>query len=63
MPKKIAVIGTGYVGLIAAAGLADFGNTVIGVDIDKQKVDKLNKGISPIFELGVEEYLKRNLKT
>jgi UDPglucose 6-dehydrogenase len=63
MAKKIAVIGTGYVGLIAAAGLADFGNTVIGVDIDKQKVDKLNKGISPIFELGVEEYLKRNLKT
>ena len=63
MAKKIAVIGTGYVGLIAAAGLADFGNTVIGVDIDKQKVDKLNNGISPIFELGVEEYLKRNLKT
>jgi UDPglucose 6-dehydrogenase len=63
MPKKIVVIGTGYVGLIAAAGLADFGNTVIGVDIDKKKVDSLNNGISPIYEQGIEEYLRRNLKT
>lgn len=62
MVNKITVIGTGYVGLIAAVGLADFGNHVIGVDIDQDKVDLLNQGISPIYEPGVQEYLKRNLK-
>ena len=63
MSKKICVIGTGYVGLIASVGLADFGNEIIGVDIDKTKVDMLNKGISPIYEPGVERYLKRNLES
>lgn len=63
MSKKICVVGTGYVGLVAAVGLADFGNLVIGVDIDKSKIEKLKKGISPIYEPGIEEYLKRNLNS
>lgn len=63
MAKKICVIGTGYVGLIAAVGLSDFGNYVIGVDIDINKIESLNKGIPPIYEPGVEPYLERNLKS
>lgn len=62
MAVKVAVIGTGYVGLIAAVGLADFGNTVVGVDIDQEKVDSLSKGIPTIYEPGAEEYLKRNIE-
>lgn len=58
---KIAVIGTGYVGLVTAACLADLGNQVIGIDIDKEKVSKLQKGIIPIYEPGLEEIVKRNL--
>lgn len=61
MSKKIAVIGTGYVGLIASVGFADFGNYVTGVDLDKTKVDKLNSGIPMIYEPSIEEYLRRNL--
>ena len=61
MAVKVCVVGTGYVGLIAALGLADFGNTVVGVDIDADKVDSLNRGIPTIYEPGCEEYLKRNL--
>jgi len=62
MSVKICVVGTGYVGLIAAVGLSDFGNQVIGVDIDEAKVNKLNQGLSPIYEPGVELYLTRNLE-
>ena len=61
MSKRICVVGTGYVGLIAAVGLADFGNKVVGVDIDEAKVRALNEGTVPIYEPGVEEYLRRNL--
>ncbi len=61
MAVKVCVVGTGYVGLIAALGLADFGNTVIGVDIDAKKVDSLNNGVPTIYEPGCEEYLRRNL--
>lgn len=63
MSKKITVVGTGYVGLIAAIGFSDLGNEVIGVDIDKEKIDNLNKGISPIYEQGIYDYLDRNLKS
>lgn len=63
MSKKITVVGTGYVGLVAAIGFADFGNTVIGVDINKEKIENLNKGISPIYEQGIYDYLDRNLKS
>lgn len=59
----ISIVGTGYVGLATAVGLADFGNRVIGVDIDEEKIKKLKKGISPIYEPGIEEYLRRNLKS
>ncbi len=62
MSKSICVVGTGYVGLIASVGLADFGNTVVGVDIDKKKIDMLNSGVSPIYENGIEGYLKKNLE-
>ncbi len=59
---KIAVVGTGYVGLVTAACFAELGHTVIGVDIDKAKIQKLSKGKSPIFEPGLEELIVRGLK-
>ncbi len=58
---KIAVIGTGYVGLVTAAGLAEFGHTVIGTDKDAAKIDLLTRGISPIYEPGLDDLLKRTL--
>lgn len=58
---RVAVIGAGYVGLVTAVVLADMGNDVICVDNDPEKVNKLRNGISPIFEPGVEELLKRGL--
>lgn len=57
----ITVIGTGYVGLVAAIGLSDFGNRVVGADIDPEKIAMLKEGKSPIFEQGIEDYLRRNL--
>ncbi|MEC0227206.1 UDP-glucose dehydrogenase family protein [Paenibacillus alba] len=59
---KIAVIGTGYVGLVSGVCFAEKGNHVICVDQDKQKVEKLQNRISPIFEPGIEELMDRNLK-
>jgi UDPglucose 6-dehydrogenase len=58
---KIAVIGTGYVGLVTAAGLAEFGHTVIGTDKDAAKIDLISRGMSPIYEPGLEDLLKRTL--
>ena len=63
MAKKICVLGTGYVGLVTAVGLADFGNYVTATDIDKKKIDMLKAGKSPIYEPGIEEYLTRNMKS
>jgi UDPglucose 6-dehydrogenase len=60
--KKICVVGTGYVGLVSGACLADFGNHVICADIDKDKIDKLNKGIIPIYEPGLKEVVDRNVE-
>ena len=58
---NVAVIGTGYVGLVGGTCLADFGNEVICVDIDEKKVELLNKGGVPIYEPGLEDMLKRNI--
>ncbi len=63
MAKKIAVIGTGYVGLVTGVGLSDFGHYVTCVDIDETKIKKLNKGKLTIYEPGLEEYFKRNLES
>ena len=62
MAKNICVVGTGYVGLLTAVGLADFGNSVIGVDVDRNKIDRLNEGKTIIYEPGIEEYLMKNIK-
>ena len=59
---KIAVIGTGYVGLVSGACLADFGNTVVCVDTDGKKIQKLRDGGIPIFEPGLDEVVKRTVE-
>lgn len=61
--KNIAVIGTGYVGLVVAVGLADFGNRVTGVDIDDVKIAKLNEGKLPFHEPGLKDYLEANIES
>ncbi|MCS6987920.1 MAG: UDP-glucose/GDP-mannose dehydrogenase family protein [Chloroherpetonaceae bacterium] len=59
---KIAVIGTGYVGLVAGTCFAETGNDVVCVDIDEEKVKKLSSGVITIFEPGLEALFKRNLR-
>lgn len=59
---KLAVIGTGYVGLVAGACFADIGNEVICVDIEKEKIDLLNRGEVPIYEPGLAEMLSYNIR-
>lgn len=57
---KIVVAGTGYVGLVTGACLSEIGHNVTCVDIDKNKVEMMKQGISPIYEPGLDELLKRN---
>lgn len=59
---KITVIGAGYVGLTTTVGFAELGNEIMCIDKLPVKIDKLSKGISPIFEPGLSEMLKKNLK-
>lgn len=58
----ITIIGCGYVGLVTAAGLAEFGHSVTAVDIDRIKIDLLNQGKIPIYEAGLKDIVKTNLK-
>jgi len=57
---KLCMIGTGYVGLVSGTCFADIGNQVYCVDKDKNKIDKLNSGNSPIYEPGLNELIKKN---
>ena len=58
---KISVVGTGYVGLVTGVGLASVGHRVFCVDINEEKVKKINKGLSPIYEKELDELLKKTL--
>src|SRR5690554_7579936 len=57
---NITIFGSGYVGLVNGTCLADVGHRVICVDIDEEKVARLNEGIIPIYEPGLEELVKKN---
>ena len=58
---RVSIVGTGYVGLVSAAGLAEIGHEVTCVDVDAQKVDRINRGIAPIFEAGLDALLERHV--
>ena len=61
--KKIAVIGTGYVGLVSGAGISDYGHQVVCTDIDKIKIKRLQNGDIPIYEPGLKELVHRNVQS
>ncbi|MGH7541967.1 MAG: UDP-glucose dehydrogenase family protein, partial [Gemmatimonadota bacterium] len=57
---RVAVIGTGHVGLVAAATLAEIGHRVVGTDSDREKIDLLARGIAPFHEPGLDELIRAN---
>ena len=59
---NICIIGSGYVGLVTGACFADLGNTVICIDNDNAKIKRLKSGVMPIYEPGLEELVRRNVK-
>ena len=59
---QLAIIGTGYVGLVTGTCFAETGNRVICIDIDENKINKLMEGVSPIYEPGLDVLLERNIK-
>lgn len=59
---KIAVVGTGYVGLVTGTCLSEIGHTVTCIDIDSTKVEKMRAGQSPIYEPGLDELMKKNIE-
>ncbi len=60
--KQICVIGVGYVGIVTGACFADLGNKVVALDVDERRIENLKKGIMPIYEPGLDELVKRNVK-
>lgn len=62
MTPRVAVFGTGYVGLVSGVCIADFGINVICVDVDEKKIQRLNAGEIPIYEPGLDVFLERNIK-
>jgi UDPglucose 6-dehydrogenase len=61
--QTIAIVGTGYVGLVTGACLAEFGNHVICADVDQDKINKLQCGIIPIHESGLKELVDKNVRS
>ncbi|MFL5409967.1 MAG: UDP-glucose dehydrogenase family protein, partial [Myxococcales bacterium] len=60
---RIAVVGTGYVGLVTGTCFAESGNHVVCVDVDTAKIERLRRGEVPIYEPGLEELLRKNMKS